>query len=588
MGAGEGPPPEPGGPGDPVKVVRAGTAVALEGPYEVELEGGGTVSGRDLLPPDLPLGYHELHRSGGGAAPTRLVIAPGRCHLPAGLRTWGWAVQLYALRSAASWGMGDLADLADLARWSAGLGAGMALVNPLHACRMEPSPEPSPYFPSSRCWRNPLYLRVEDVPGVAGFPGLEAAAAAGRALDGDRRIDRGAIWELKRQALEWAWDRSGEEGIFAQWRRRAGPSLAGYARFATLGESHAGPWHTWPEGIRHPGGTGVEAALAGQERRVGFHEWLQWLLDGQLARAAEPLDLVADMAVGVDPDGADAWLWQGCFALGVRAGAPPDEFNAGGQDWGLPPFDPWRLRAARYEPFVQTLRGSLAHAGGLRVDHVMGLFRLWWVPPGEGPERGVYVRYPWREMLDILALESVRARAFVVGEDLGTVEPWVRRELRERAVLSYRLMWFEPEAPGRPWPVEALAAVTTHDLPTVAGLWTGADLQEQAVLGLPADPGPMERVRRRVAGWMGVPEDAPAAEAVVGAHRLLARAPSMLLAATLEDAALSADRPNFPGTGPGRRPNWSLALPRSLEELKGSGVALEVARALGSRAPVRG
>ncbi|MGH9074343.1 MAG: 4-alpha-glucanotransferase, partial [Acidimicrobiales bacterium] len=576
-GAGRARPPGSGA-DSPVWVVRAGQPVDAAGEWELVLEDGAALRGAGRLPPDVPLGYHDLRR--GDGEPLRLIVTPGRCHLPDGLRTWGWAVQLYAMRSAASWGIGDLGDLAALTAWAAGLGAGMTLLNPLHAALPGPSQEASPYYPSSRCWRNPLYLRVEDVPGAAGHPEMEALAAAGRALDRDRRIDRDAVWRLKRQALEWAWDRFEDDGNFEKWRQCAGPALAGYARFAALTELHEGPWPSWPEGVRHPRGAGVDAAAGRSRRRVGFHEWLQWLVDRQLERAGRPLDLVADLAVGVDPEGADAWLWQDCFALGARVGAPPDEFNVDGQDWGLPPFDPWRLRAARFEPFVQTVRAGLRHAGGLRVDHVMGLSRLWWIPPGARASDGVYVRYPLAELLDVLALESVRAQAFVVGEDLGTVEPAVRRELGERGVLSYRLLWFEPEPPGPAWPRQSLGAVTTHDLPTVAGLWTGADLAEQAALGLhPAGAG-AAAIRDRVEGWLGLPDGASPAEVTVAVHRLLAGAPSMVLAATLDDALGVAERPNVPGTTAGLRPNWCLALPASLEEIMSDPVVAEVAHAL--------
>jgi 4-alpha-glucanotransferase len=322
------------------------------------------------------------------------------------------------------------------------------------------------------------------------------------------------------------------------------------------------------------------AATAEGGAAIRFHEWLQWLLEGQLAAASDPLDLVHDLAIGVDPDGADAWLWQDCFALGVRVGAPPDEFNTKGQDWGIPPFDPWRLRAAGYEPFIRTVRAGLHHAGGLRVDHVMGLFRLFWIPDGGSPADGTYVRYPWSDLLDIVALESHRAGAFVLGEDLGTVEELAREELERRAVLSYRLVWFEPDPPdsGR-WPERALAAVTTHDLPTVAGLWSGSDLAGQRRLGLAPNEVATLGIRDKVAGWTGTGPSTPVAEVIERVYRLLGRAPCLLVAATLDDALAVEERPNMPGTV-GTWPNWSLALPRPLEELERAGLALAVAAAL--------
>jgi 4-alpha-glucanotransferase len=260
-------------------------------------------------------------------------------------------------------------------------------------------------------------------------------------------------------------------------------------------------------------------------------------------------------------------------------GAPPDAFNTRGQNWGLPPLNPWRLRAAGYQPFIETIRAGLRHAGGLRLDHVMGLFRLFWIPEGADPARGAYVRYPAGDLLDILALESVRSGAVVVGEDLGTVEPEVRDELAARGLLSYRLLWFEDTEPAA-WPRQALAAVTTHDLPTVAGLWTGADLERLRALGL----GPNEQgtiaIRERLRRWAGLAAGASAAEAVTAAHRLLATAPSMLLAATLEDALGVVERPNVPGTTPGHHANWSLALPRTLEELEADALTRHIATLL--------
>jgi 4-alpha-glucanotransferase len=227
----------------------------------------------------------------------------------------------------------------------------------------------------------------------------------------------------------------------------------------------------------------VQAFAREHADRARYHQWLQWRVEGQLGQANAHLDVMQDLAIGCDPAGADAWLWPDAFALGVRVGAPPDEFNTRGQDWGLPPFNPWALRARHYEPFIQTMRSGFRHAGGMRVDHVMGLFRLFWIPPDAGPAEGAYVRYPHHELLDILALESHRAGAYVVGEDLGTVADYMREELAARDVLSYRLLWFEPSPPPQ-YPERALAAVTTHDLPTIAGMWSGSDLNEQSRLGL--------------------------------------------------------------------------------------------------------
>lgn len=547
------------------RVLRPGAHFEPGGAWELQLESGDTLTGKGPLPLDLPLGYHRLlHRNDG----IRLVVSPGRCHLPGAPRRWGWATQLYALRSERSWGMGDLGDLARLAGWSSSLGAGMAMVNPLHASR--PGGEASPYYPSSRCANDPLYLDMSSVPGIDACPGLPRLRAEAARLNVAALIDRERIWELKREGLEWAWARFGVEADFEKFVRSAPASLTAYASFATLSETHQGPWPTWREGI-----------VASPER-VRFHLWLQWLLDRQLAHAGRSVDLVSDLAVGVDPQGADTWMWRDCFALGARVGAPPDVFNPEGQDWGLPPLNPWRLAAGGFEPFVQTLRAGLRRARGVRVDHVMGLFRLWWIPAGASPADGAYVRYPASDLLDILALESVRARAYVVGEDLGTVEDSVRAELARRGVLSYRLLWFEGSPPGPAWPAQSMAAVTTHDLPTVAGCWSGDDTDEQVALGLAPDLAEAVATRTRVGEWAGLGPDAPMSEVIVEVHRLLAGAPSALVVATLDDALGVRRRPNIPGTTASTRPNWCLPLPVTLEQIMHDPVVAQVAKVLSS------
>jgi 4-alpha-glucanotransferase len=299
---------------------------------------------------------------------------------------------------------------------------------------------------------------------------------------------------------------------------------------------------------------------------VRLHAWLQWLLDLQLERAARAAPLLADLAVGFAPDGADAWIWQDVLAGGVRVGAPPDAFAPQGQDWGLPPFDPWKLRAAGYEPFIRTVRATFRHSAGIRVDHVMGLFRLYWIPPGAAAPEGAYIRYPAEDLLAILALESQRAQAYVVGEDLGTVEPETRQALFEHAVLSYRLLWFEDSPPAH-YPRQALAAVSTHDLPTIAGAWTGADLRLQRAAGLQPNDTDQQKMADRLRAVTGLPPQAPVADVVVAAYAALAASPSQLVAATMEDALLVEERPNMPGTTT-QWPNWSLALPKTLEQIK--------------------
>jgi 4-alpha-glucanotransferase len=587
MGAPAQPGAEPPGQGrdDPVRMVQPGAAAPIEdGPWELRTEDGATMrleAGR--LPPDLPLGYHELIATGDGRR-RLLVVSPGRCHLPRGLRTWGWSAQLYATRSGSSWGMGDLADLRRLAGWSRRQGAGMTLLNPLHAT-VPGVAEPSPYYPSSRCFRNPIYLRVEEVPGAeAAEADLNGLAAEGRALNSDRLIDRDRVWKLKATALERLWERfraSGGDLAFDLFREEQGDALTGFAVHCALSEALPGRWPEWPPEYRRPDTAAVARFAAEHAERVEFHAWLQWLTEEQLAAAGAGIDLMGDLAIGVDPSGADAWLWQDTMALSMRVGAPPDEFNTKGQNWSLPPFDPWQLRLAHYEPYVRTLRAGFRAAGGLRFDHVMGLFRLFWIPEGAGPAEGAYVSYRHGELLDILALESFRAGAHVVGEDLGTVEDYMREELAARDVLSYRLLWFEPRPP-REFPEKALAAVTTHDLPTVAGLWSGADLAEGQALGLEPNEDAAAAMRQRLQTWTGVPEDASVDEVVTATYAVLAEAPSMILTATLDDALAVEERPNVPGTID-ERPNWSLALPVPLERLEGSPTAAAIAAVLNRR-----
>jgi 4-alpha-glucanotransferase len=508
----------------PVRVVRPGDVVGVG---ELELEDGGSLMVSGALPDEVPLGYHSLDG-------VRIIVTPGRCWLPDDLRTWGWAVQLYALRSSESWGIGDLGDLRRLGAWARSLGAGMVLVNPLHAS-LPDKPQASPYFPSSRCFRDPIYLRV---------PGDE-----GRSLNSSPLIDREAVWRVKRPALERAFAAFEGSTAFDRFRAEGGQLLHDYAAFC--GD-------------------------------VEFHSWLQWQLDVQLAEASAAVPVMQDLAIGVDPAGADVALWPDVFCLDARVGAPPDEFNTSGQDWGLPPFNPYRLQEAGYEPFIRTVRAGFRHAGGMRVDHVMGLFRLWWVV-GEG--EGAYVRYPWEDLLGIMALESVRAGAYVVGEDLGTVEPWMREALADWGVLSYRLLWFEEDRPAA-FPVQSLAAVTTHDLPTVAGLWSGSDFEELRSLGLEANAASTEGIRKRLASWMGAEASASLPDVVVRTHELLAEAPSMIVTATLDDALCVSSRPNVPGTTD-ERPNWSIPLPLLFEEIEVDPGVAAVARTLADRGPAR-
>lgn len=549
-------------------VVRPGATLGVDPASVVgaELEDG---SSRDVdadAPVDLPLGYHWLETRTGRR---RLIVSPGSC-VPVDQRSWGWTAQLYATRSHASWGIGDLGDLARLTRLARYQGAGFVMVSPLHAgsstSTSEPQ-EPSPYFPSTRRFLNPLYLAVEQIDGASDVVDVGRVAQAGRALNRDRSIDRDAVWRLKRGALRAVFQhtRAAHAAGLDKWRRARGLAIEQFAVWCVLAERLGNDWTSWPDGARRPDGPLTRQVAAEAAEDVTFVVWLQWQAEQQLRAAGRQLRVLQDLPIGVDPHGADAWAYQDVLAQNVTVGAPPDPFNRAGQDWGLPPFVPWRLRAADYEPFVQAIRATTAHAGGLRIDHVMGLFRLWWVPEGMGAARGGYVRYPSGDLLDIVALESVRSGAPVVGEDLGTVEPGVREELAARNVLSYRLLWFEEDPPEQ-WPVHAMAAVETHDLPTVAGMWDGSDVADQRAAGLDADEEATSRLRGMLVDRAGISTSASATEAVDAAYALLARAPSTLLAASLEDALAEPLRPNMPGTT--SRPNWSTALSVPLDDLE--------------------
>ncbi|MCW2578512.1 MAG: 4-alpha-glucanotransferase [Blastococcus sp.] len=551
-------------------VARPGDALEVD-EADIVCEDGEVRHVDGELPDDFPLGYHWLQSSEGRRR--RLIVSPGRCWLPED-RRWGWAVQLYATRSAASWGIGDLADLRAVRRMAADQGAGFVLINPLHAVAPTAEQEASPYLPATRRFRNPIYLRVSEVPGAEG---VDLEDDAGRALNAGSLIDRNAIWARKREVLMRIFFAHGGGEAFARWREEQGPTLQDWATWAAVVEEHGGDWHSWPEELRRPRSPQLATYVEQHGAVVAFHAWLQWALDLQFTAATGDMTVIQDLPIGFAGGGADAWAWQDVLAEGCTVGAPPDAFNSAGQDWGSPPLIPWRLRDADYEPFIQSIRATMSGAGGLRIDHVMGLFRLWWVPAGGTAADGAYVRYPAEDLLDIVALESHRAQALVVGEDLGTVEDGVREAMAEHGILSYRLLWFEDDDPAE-WPAEAMAAVTTHDLPTVAGLWSGRDAEEQLECGTGTEE-ELERGRKSLLQHLpGPAAGAPVEEAVQRAHELLAQAPSMLLSATLDDALGELRRPNMPGTT--ERPNWSLPLPVLVEDLAGHPLLQAVAGTL--------
>ncbi|WP_139983931.1 4-alpha-glucanotransferase [Nocardioides litoris] len=528
-------------------VTRRGRRTGLRG--EVRLEGGGTATLDDVVPDDLPFGYHVLVATDGRER--RLVVSPGQCWVPPE-QQWGWSVQLYAATSTRSAGVGDLGDLRTLREWTEDLGGGFLVVNPLHAVAPVLPLESSPYLPATRRFRNPVYLRVDEVPATP--------------IEG---IDRDAAWTFKLRLLRARYDEhgAGDEG-FTTWRAEQGEALEDFATWSVLAAEHGADWHTWPAELHDPRGEAAGRVRSELADDVSFHAWLQWRLAEQLAEATGDLTVVQDLPVGVSGGGADAWAWQGVMADGVTVGAPPDALNSVGQDWGSPPFVPWRLRAADYEPFVQSVRATIAGAGGLRIDHVMGLFRLWWIPQEAGPQEGCYVRYPADDLLDIVCLESHRAQAVVVGEDLGTVEDGVREALAERRILGYRVLWFEDDDPAT-WPEGSLATVTTHDLATVAGLWTGSDVDDQLASSDMAEDD-VRAGREELLGRLqrdGLADGATVDEAVAAAYAQLGRAPSVLLSFALEDAVGEERRPNVPGTDVTQRANWTVPLPVPVDEL---------------------
>lgn len=518
----------------PAWCINSGDTPRLWNPCSVVLEDGTERGPFEVLPADLPIGYHDLVPQDGGPT-TLLVVAPRR--VPPAPTAWGVAAQLYSLRSAGSQGIGDLADLGALLRWARPHGVGAVLLSPLHA----PSPtfpqQDSPYYPSSRLWWNPLHLRV---------PGLPEDASG--AL-----IDRDAVWRHKRSALQSWFIMSAIGEGWRRWVDAQGESLRRYAVWCTLAERLGPNWRSWPDEYRSPSAPGItDFDLTDPD--VEFHSWCQWLVGRQFAearRGAPGIAVIGDLAVGFDSAGADAWSYQDCLALDWRIGAPPDMFNANGQDWGLPPFNPIALRAARFQPFIETVRAALRGFSGLRIDHVMGLFRLWWVPPGASPADGAYVRQQSDVLLGIVRVEALRANAFLIGEDLGTVEPGVREAMEDAHILGTRVAWFEHEPPTR-WTENCLGTLTTHDLPTVAGVWQGRD----------GDAAMRERLvtlSRAVAGALSD-------DVVLSMHELLARSPARLRLASLEDLCGATERPNVPGTV-AEHPNWRRRLALRVEDL---------------------
>ncbi len=550
------------------------------------------------LPSDLPLGYHRMVlRSQDVEVESTLVITPSFVGLPASMnnrRIWGYATQLYSVRSADSWGVGDLADLADLSVWSASQQfAGYVLVNPLHAAQPTPPLEPSPYLPTSRLYVNPLYIRPEAIEEYATLDEGDRAAikelrtALVKSLDGVDEVRRDASWKAKSLALEIihaAGLRPARRMAYDAFVRREGGQLRDFATWCALYEVHGADWRTWPIELQRPSSPQVAAFYRENIDRVGYYMWLQWIAETQLSNtqqaatdAGMPVGIVSDLAVGVNAAGAETWMLSDVFAQGCTVGAPPDSFNQLGQDWGQPPWRPDRLADLAYAPFRQMVQGILRHAGGVRVDHIIGLFRLWWVPQGLSAKEGTYVRYDHDAMIGILALEAHRAQALVVGEDLGTVEPWVREYLSRRGLLGTSVMWFENGDDGLPlapehWREYAMSSVTTHDLPPTTGYLAGDHIRLRHRLGMLTETldeelanGQAEQqamIDALVRHGALTPEAAEARDVeqiVLAMHRMLSWTPSKVLNAALVDAVGDRRTQNQPGTID-EYPNWRVPL----------------------------
>ena len=588
-----------------------------EPPREIDGQQVGEAS--FALPADLPTGYHQLVARTGGAEHTcLLIVAPHWLGMPERVgdrKLWGLATQLYSVRSRASWGVGDLADLGELARWAGEEHeAAFVLVNPLHAAEPVAPMEPSPYLPTTRRFANPLYLRVEGIPEYAALGGpaqREIQRLAEEARGTTDVIDRDAAWTAKRTALLTVYSAGlapERRAAYDAFRAREGSELDDFATWCALSEMYGRDWHTWPGPLRHPRTPAVAAFTAQNAARVDFYRWLQWVLDEQLAAAQDaaratgmPLGVMHDLAVGVSPIGADSWIRQDDLARGITVGAPPDPYNQMGQDWNQPPWRPDRLAQLAYAPIRDLLRYALRHSGGLRVDHVMGLFRLWWIPEGAAPTEGTYVRYDQDAAIGVLMLEAERAGAVVVGEDLGTVEPWVRDYLRERGILGTSVLWFEfdwdggggPLPPER-WRELCLASVTTHDLPPTAGYLAGDHVRLRHRLSLLTRSldEELEADHEEQSAWLGLlrdrgllPVDADERATTIALHRALTAAPSRLRLLALTDAVGERRTQNQPGTID-EYPNWRVPLggpdgrPVYLEDVLASERAATLAKAM--------
>jgi 4-alpha-glucanotransferase len=599
---------------------RAGAFAAPDAAGAIELP----------LPPGLPLGYHRLEiEAGGVAAEFGLIVAPPACYLPPelgqGQRRWALTCQLHSLVSAANWGSGDFSDLAALARLAGSEGAAALGINPVHALFAAEPLHVSPYSPSSRTRLNYLYIDPTSVPGFAedaevrALMGAEHFGATRWAARSASLIDYGAVAALKRPVLETLYrrfrqqhlDAAGEPATplgrtFAAFRNAGGAELCAFAQFEALHEhfhdqTGVFSWRDWPAPYRDPHSPAVAEFAAAQQDRIEFFIYLQWEAERQLAAAAVAgraagllLGLYRDLAVGAHPNGAEAWADQALVSVGATIGAPPDALSRAGQNWGLAPVNPLVLRRQGFAPFIAAMRANMRHAGVLRIDHVMSLMRLYWIPSGMEGRSGAYVGYPFDELVRLAALESHRHRCAVIGEDLGTVPEGFRDSACAANLLSYRVLAFERGDDGgflRPedYPPLAAAAAATHDMPTIAGFWLGRDIAWRQRLGLYPDRGAYEAElagrerdrllllealaqqgllpRQRFGEFLPSANEAHFSPELGEAVLLyLARSRARLTLVQLEDVLGEVEQANLPGTTDGH-PNWRRRLSRTLEEI---------------------
>ncbi len=537
---------------------------------------------------------------------TQPVTDPGRCYVPPFLRrgrAWGVTCQLYGLRSSRNWGIGDFEDLARLAEIVAARGGDFLGVNPLHALFPTQPERCSPYSPSSRRFLNVLYIAPDMEPEFAHVPASFRENC--RALRRSRLVRYTDVARLKLSVLETmhrAFRASGDparHAAFQAFRTENGEALERHATFEALAEHVARrrgrpiPWQDWPAQWRRPDSADVRAFAATYDERLEFFAWLQWLAHIQLRRArlrAEKagmrIGLYLDLAVGVAPDGAMAWLDPDLMVRGVHIGAPPDAFNSGGQDWGLVPQHPWVLAQRDFAPFRDDLAACMRHAGAIRIDHAMAVDRLFWVPVGVGAADGGYVRYPFSAMLAAIAEESRLHRSLVIGEALGTVPEGFRSRLADAEIQAYRVLLFEQRRDGgfrrpRAWPRRALACVSTHDLPTLRGWWRERDIDWRRKAGMISGEEAAAQRRRRATErqqlWQALiheklvttalPADDLPAHGLVAAHLYLSRSPARLVTVQMEDALGEIEQANLPGASD-PHPNWRRKLSTRIEELQ--------------------